>query len=153
MNVVKIAPRTVIGVFLGGMGLIVGVAFFTVFWNDARGPAAIGAAIAAAGLAILAAARHIEIDPRTRIVRIRTSWLFVSKTRELPFAGISGVAIARTPGSTPSYCVQLLANENVSLPTQGRDSKGARKRAHGIAEALGVAVEDDTRRVSSVPML
>lgn len=154
MEVLRISPRTPIGIFLGAASLAVGALFLSAFWHDeARGPVWIGASLAVAGLAILAMKRIVEIDPSTRTVRERRSWLFVSRLNEVGFELFTGVAIARTPSPTPSYCVLLLAEELISLPTQGRNPRGAKGRADRIAQIMGVPVEGDTRKVSSVPML
>lgn len=143
-----------IGCFLGGMFFCVGALFVLAFWQeDARGPLWVGWGLAALGACLLAAKRTIEIDPTRRRVLVRRSWLFFSSLAETDFGSFAGVAIARTHGSTPSYGVQLLADTTISLPSQGRNPRGAGDRAREIAHLLGVPVEDEKRRVSSLPMV
>ena len=153
MDVLKIGPRTPISIFLGAMAFAVGALFVVALWHATSGPTWIGWPLAAVGIAILAASRTIEIDPHRRLVRVRRRWLLLSSIDERSFDAFTGVSVARTPGTTPSYCVQLLAEQPISLPTQGRDPKGARARARQIAGLLGVAIDDEKRTVSSVPMI
>jgi hypothetical protein len=154
VEVLRFGPRTVISVFLGGMALAVGLGFVFAFWHDGiSGPLWIGATLAAGGAAILAGWRTTEIDPITRRIRIRRGWLFFSSLREMAFDDFSSVSVARTPSSTPSFCVQLIADYTISLPTQGRDRKGARSRARRVAQLMGVPLEEKARQVSSVPMI
>jgi hypothetical protein len=136
------------------MFFAVGMLFMVAFWHEAsREPVWIGAALSGLGVAILAAMRTVEIDPQERTVRVRRRWAFLSWEQELGFDAFTGIAIARTPSTTPSYCVMLLAQEAIKLPTQGRNRKGARRRAKRIASLMQLPMEDEAREVSSVPMV
>ena len=116
-------------------------------------PVWIGAALAGLDVAILAAMRAVEIDPQKRTVCVRRHWAFLSWEQELGFDSFTGIAIARTPSTTPNYCVMLLAEEAIKLPNQGRNRKEARQRAKSIAALMQLPVEDEAREVSSMPMV
>ncbi len=155
MESLRIGSRTAIGLFIGGMALAIGSLIVMGFWYSAMTKAVwAGGALMAIGVAVLTVARTTEFDPISRTIRIKRSWLIVFRwLRERAFSDFSGVAIARTGSSDPQFCVMLVADEPLLLPTQGRNRKATRKRARHIAELMSLSVEEKAREVSSVPMV
>ena len=154
MKPLRFGPCTPISLFLGGIATAVGAGFLFVSWHgDAAGLFWTGTALGVGGLALLGSWRTTVIDPTARRVRTRRGWFFISRLKEFAFEDFCAVAVARTPGSTPDFCVQLVADRIHSLPTQGRNGKAARARARRIAELLGLPLEEKAREVSSVPVL